>query len=574
MSQNISASAVSETPESERMLCDELVRLVDAGISIIQIKTREPGRTLEILRKHITADPANAYREFDIVSGTRNNFSPANYSEHALAGTNNDAMKYVEAIGFIHRDLNSSDGILRQPDPKLLHCVYNVPIEMTNNNHLVLETLKLYYTVLPSTKACMIFITGEDSLKLPTGMVHVINAPTPTLPELENYLRATLERVADDYEGGLEIDDGQYTALARLGLGMTKDEFDNCVCLVIVDNPDSEVDTLTAEPFFEGIARGKTEIVKSSDILELYHPESIENVAGMAGLKDWVGARVNCFSDEAREFGIQPPKAVALVGVPGTGKSLAAKAISSVLGVPLLRLDFGKVFSKWVGDSESRMRSALNMVSSMGQLVLMVDEIDKGLGGIGQGGADSGTSSRVLGAFLTWMQDNDSGCLVVVTANRIDGLPPELFRKGRMDQVFSVGMPNAEERRAVLEVHLRRRGRSLEDFSESELSEFELVSDGYVPAEIEQAVKDALILAFNEDPGNPTLEMRHILSAMDSSVPMSQSHADQIARITEWAEKNAVPVNQPIRVRSETSPAVVRRDRAPRSRSNRILGGK
>lgn len=548
---------------SEQQMASAIARLTDSGVSIIQVKTRETSRTLVTLRKSILADKRNSYFEFDITNGIRLNFTLENYTDHTLKG-DDKGNNVFDALRQPQLQLRDQTSQLNKADPKLCHFIFNVPPSLINGNLAILELLNWYFAVLSGTRAIVIFVTPDESINLPPGVLHTVQAPTPTVEELESWMRSTLGAVADSYQDGIDISDDEYFNLACLGLGMTKEEFDNCVCLAIVDTGNQGVKCLTSEYIYDGIAQGKTEVVKQSDLLELFHPEDMANVGGMIGLKQWVEARRNAFSEEAREFGIESPKGVALVGVPGTGKSLAAKAISSTLNVPLLRLDFGKVFSKYIGESESRMRAALNMVSSMGQLVLMVDEIDKGLGGIGGGGSDSGTSSRVLGAFLTWMQENDSGAFVVVTANRIDGLPPELFRKGRMDQIFSVGLPNDTERREVLEVHLRRRGRSIEDFEEGDINDFVEKSKDFVPAEIEAAVKDGLILAFNDEEAT-TLEMRHIIAALEATVPMSTSHADQIKRIVEWSDSNAISVSAPM---------ITANSKAPARRSGRRIVGR
>jgi SpoVK/Ycf46/Vps4 family AAA+-type ATPase len=182
------------------------------------------------------------------------------------------------------------------------------------------------------------------------------------------------------------------------------------------------------------------------------------------------------------------------------------------------------------------------MIEGMAPVALFVDEIDKGLGGAG-GGGDSGTSSRVLGSFLTWLQECKAPVFTVVTANRVDGLPPELLRRGRFDQVFSVGMPGAEARREVLEIHLRKRNRNIAQFKEEDLLRFDKASMNYVPAEIESAVKDAIIAAFNGGVKSTKLSMNHIVSALEEMVPMSKSHKATVDRIIEWARDHATPVD-------------------------------
>ena len=184
-------------------------------------------------------------------------------------------------------------------------------------------------------------------------------------------------------------------------------------------------------------------------------------------------------------------------------------------------------------------RAALQMAEDMAPVLLFADELDKGLGGAGGGGGDNGTSSRVLGTFLTWLQECKSPVFVMATANRVDGLPPELLRRGRFDQIFSIGLPSDVERLEVLNIHLRKRGKTLE-FSKEEIFQFTTASRDYVPAEIESAVKDALILAFN---AKEELGMSHVLDSLKDMVPMSKSNAASIARMVEWAKDNATPVN-------------------------------
>lgn len=224
--------------------------------------------------------------------------------------------------------------------------------------------------------------------------------------------------------------------------------------------------------------------------------------------------------------------------VHNTGKSLSAKAVARELGVPLVRFDFGRVFNSLVGASEERMRTALKMVESMSPCVLFCDEIDKGLGGIMGSGGDSGVSSRVLGTFLTWLQDNTYPVFVMVTANNVEGLPPELLRRGRFDAIFATGLPSDRERREVLRIHLNKRGRNLDNYSEEDIVRVIEASRGYVPAEIEAAVKDALIEAFDQD---EELTMMHVVGALNMMKPLSEAFNTQIQAMTLWAKQNAIP---------------------------------
>ncbi len=558
---------------SETALINEIFKLSDAGGSVIQIRTRETVRTSLTLRKAILAeDDSYAYSEWDPVNGVRAGFSLENYSNNLLEG---DGKDLFEALKYPLDQLrNGASTLVLNPD-KVHFFVYVDAHPFIKGHPIINSMLQQYAAILPSKNACIIFVTPDMQFdELPIGTMLITDMPTPNAEELADSLNIIIRNSEEDFEEESTIDQEDVDRIALLGLGMTRFEFETHAALAVVQASIDKESSLTAEALEAGIALGKTEVVKQSNILELFPSGDMADVGGMQRLKDWITDRSSTFSDEARAFGVSPPKGVFIVGVPGAGKSLIAKAVAGGWGVPLIRLDFGKVFSKFVGESEANMRAALNMISRMGRLVLFADEIDKGLAGATGGSNDSGISSRVLGSFLTWMQENESDVFVIMTANRIEGLPPELSRKGRMDEIFSVGLPNEVERQQVLEVHLRKRGRDINDFTTAELKLFKSKSDKYVPAEIEAAVKDALILAFNEKgvkPSERKLKMSHIITVLERMVPMSTSHAAQIEAIVEWAKNNAVPVNYDNAPQTLALPVGDTTTRRPRRIASRTL---
>lgn len=524
---------------SEKQLMDALHRLSDAGCSVIQIRTREPIRAATLMRKNFLGGDA-PYREWDVVNGWRN-FTTQNYVDHTLPGSSADPM---DAFEFPLNQLRTPTSEVRAKTDKIHYFTYLDLQPYLMNNPRMLSLLQQYANALPTTNVCIFLITPDITIPgVPLGSVLMADMPVPTAPELEERLKAIIKSAEDNPDTEFKrnkLKGEDYTKVAQMGLGLSLFEFETYTALAIIEAGEAGEDSITRDRLINGIAQGKTAVVKSSEILELVPPEDINNIGGMQKLKDWLLARANCYSEDAQNFGVEPPKGMVVVGVPGTGKSLVAKATASTLDVPLVRLDFARIFSKFVGDSESRVREALKMVESMAPVVLFVDEIDKGLGGAG-GGGDAGTSSRVLGSFLTWLQDCKAPVFTVVTANRVDGLPPELLRRGRFDQIWSVGLPSSDERRAVLDIHLRKRGRELADFTETDIISFLSRSDSYVPAEIESAVKDALIMAFN-DPESEGLEIKHLLNALGELVPLAHSHRDRIAAMVEWAQNNATSV--------------------------------
>lgn len=523
---------------SESLIMREIFKLSDAGASVLHLRTREPVRAAMILRRSIISSANTEYREWDVINGIRS-FSLENYTDNKVAGQGEDFLQALSMPMTHLRQIGSS----LLADPEKAHFYVFINPHPFMDNPLVIEYIQQYASILPVTNACIILVTPDIPLdSIPTGTLLIADLNTPSAEELEGVITRIVENGANEFEEGTDITEEELKKISYLGLGLSLYEFETYAAISVIEAGDKNLPALTYEAVASGIAKGKTAVIKQSEILELYPSDDMKNVGGMNRLKDWLNARANCYSEEAKDFGIEAPKGFVLVGVPGAGKSLVAKSAGNALGVPVVRLDFGRVFSKYVGDSESRVRAALTMVENMAPCVLFVDEIDKGLGGIGGGGGDAGTSSRVLGSFLTWLQDNKKPVFTIVTANRVDGLPPELLRRGRFDQIFSVTLPNDLERLEVLKIHLEKRGHEL-TLDDSDTNRFLAASDRYVPAEIESAVKDALILAFNE---GTQLEIRHVVTALNEMVPMSKAFAKQIDAMQEWALNNATPVNYPM----------------------------
>jgi len=264
---------------------------------------------------------------------------------------------------------------------------------------------------------------------------------------------------------------------------------------------------------------------------------------------------VGSFTDEAMEFGITPPRGITLVGPPGTGKSLVAKATAHMLGLPLIRFDVSRIFQSLVGSSEAKVRATLKLVDAMAPCVLFMDELDKVFGGTVSGlQGDSGVGQRVLGSILTWLQEGDAPVFVVATANRVEYLPPEMMRRGRMDEVFSVQTPSEVERMEILRIHARKRGHDPDEIEDLDVAV--AASNGYVGAELEAAVADALVAAFASE--DKTLTGQLIAQELSDLKPLSQAFPEQFQDMAEWAHNNARPANageppRPVRQRTRTS---------------------
>ena len=277
----------------------------------------------------------------------------------------------------------------------------------------------------------------------------------------------------------------------------------------------------------------KKHIIRKSGVLEFYETNSnMQNVGGLDELKGWLDNRGNAFSSSAREFGLPFPKGVLIIGIPGTGKSLISKAIGSAWSMPVLRLDVGSLFGSFIGQSEANMRKALKTAEALAPCVLWIDELEKSLGG-NSGGTDGGTTARVFGSFLNWMQEKSNPVFVVATANDVSQLPPEMLRKGRFDELFFVDLPSRESRDDIFKIHLTLKGRDPSGYPVEELS---LAADQFSGAEIEAVVVDGLYRAFS---AGRELQTGDMLKAIMDTVPLAKTMGGKIESLRKWAKTRA-----------------------------------
>jgi AAA+ superfamily predicted ATPase len=346
----------------------------------------------------------------------------------------------------------------------------------------------------------------------------MVDFPPPTAEELE----AVLTRISRAPGVKTNLTKMGREKLIQAALGLTAAQAQRVFARAVVNDgviDDRDISLVTEE---------KKQIIRQSEALEFHDvTETPDDVGGLGVLKDWLRLRERAFTQEARDYGLPSPKGIALIGIPGTGKSLTAKMIGGLWRLPLLRLDVGSLFGSLVGESEERARRSLQVAGMVAPCVLWLDEMEKALA---HGGQDAGTSTRVFGTILTWMQEKKSPVFVVATANDISTLPPELLRKGRFDEIFFLDLPTIEERREIFAVHLRKRNRLAPDFDVPRLAG---ESDGYVGAEIEQAIIDAMYVGFNEGREFTTED---ISAALKRQVPLSVSQRETIDGLRDWLE--------------------------------------
>ncbi len=401
---------------------------------------------------------------------------------------------------------------------------------LARSNYAVIRKLKEIALHLKNSFKTIILIS--PLMEIPAELekeVTVLNYPLPSREDLSDLLDRITSEVAQFKQVRVALDEAGRERLLQAALGLTLGEAENVFAKIIVKD-----ELLSGENISEVFSE-KQQIIRKSGLLEYYSAsENFEHVGGLSILKDWLNKRAVALTVEARDFGLPAPKGILMLGVQGCGKSLCAKAVSNQWRLPLLRFDMGRMFGSLVGSSEENVRRAISVAESIAPAILWVDEIDKAFAGSqGSGITDGGTTARVFGTFLTWLSEKSAPVFVVATANDISQLPPELLRKGRLDEIFFVDLPGREERTEIFRIHLTRRGRDAARFELPALTE---ASHEFSGAEIEEAIISALYDAFA---AREELATKHVLDALGQTVPLAKTMDEQISRLRAWAEGRA-----------------------------------
>ena len=526
---------------------------VNSGISVIAVRTKEPHRALHELKELALATPYHDYKHWTMTQGwvTHDRDNPA------YDGTPDECKSPVEALQKIHPASTEQEGF---PDEGFFALVWPHYYIKDSKVPPAVQLLSQYAHLLPETGK-RIFLIVPYEFTAPQELedsISVIDLGLPTAQELKDtYIRNldAMLRTVDDEGNAEEVDNATYghlfeeeymASIINAGLGMTIKEFEDALSRVCVDNGPG-FSSLPSDQFSLGVMQIKTEVIKRSEVLEIMPLGTMADVGGLVNLKDWVTARKNCFTQEAADFGVDRPKGCALIGPPGTGKSLSAKAIAHELGLPLIKFDVSRVFTSLVGASEGKVRAALKMLDAMAPCVALLDEVDKAFDTNSSGG-DSGVGQRILGSILTHMQDSDAPIFWAMAANRTARLPPEMLRKGRLDEVFSVSVPSEDERMEILSIHLQKRG--WEPASVDALETAVAASAGYVPSELEAAVREAITMNYSQwvKDGRPdeipTLTGSNIAAQLAEMKPLSEAFKERFENMQSWAENNARPANK------------------------------
>src|SRR5689334_22964969 len=491
--------------DNKRSSKGEIEDLVRARYSLIWVTSPEETRVEESLRKlcverEMRLEVWSITEGFKTIAngqGTRDVKDPMKAIDHVLRGEG-------RAL-FVLRDFHP---FLKEP--------------------AVVRRLRDAATELRKSKKSLLVLSPVTKIppELEKSISAVIDWDLPNRQEIEEAARKILPNAPAATQQLIEADPTYIERVVESALGLTLVEAENVFAKSMVRTHTFDLETILEE---------KKQIIRKSGLLEYYeHREEFSDVGGMEILKDWLVKRRSAFSTRARDFGLPLPKGILMIGVPGTGKSLTAKAVGALWQMPLLRLDVGKIFGGLVGSSEENIRNVIKTAEAIAPAILWIDELEKGFSGTGSSGqTDGGTTSRVFGSFITWLQEKTSPVFVIATANNVMQLPPELLRKGRFDEIFFCDLPDREDRRSIIDIHIRKKNRDPGKFDMDKLVEATVDFSG---AELEQAVIAALYDAF--DTGND-LDTNGLLKTVHEIVPLAITMREMIESMREWARTRA-----------------------------------
>ncbi len=371
------------------------------------------------------------------------------------------------------------------------------------------------------------------------SLVEFLELPLPDKLRLRQIIDEMSARVGKTRTLKRTLDAPGLDAMADNLRGLTEEEAERAASQAIVSRYGVTLDTVT------DVLQAKKDMLRRSGMLEFIDtaengaPENLAGLGGLENLKRWLAQRRGTWEDAARDFGLEPPRGAIILGVQGCGKSMCARAIAGEWKLPLVKFDTAAIYDKYIGETEKRIQKVFRVAEGLAPCVFWIDELEKVFAGSGPDSAsvDAGVSSRILAAFLSWMQDRKAPVFVAATCNNVTALPPELIRKGRFDELFFVDLPNPAERRQIFAIHLAKRKRNPADF---DLDRIAAAAKGYSGAEIEAAVQTALYAAFS---GKQPVSTQGLLDALKATVPLSVTRSEEIDELRAWARQRAVPAS-------------------------------
>ncbi len=488
---------------------DELAVLVRARYALIILETRELARAEEGLAR-IAADLSLLYFRWTRSRGLRRGYAASDpLVERTETPCSALAHIVTEGAGlFYFRDLGA-----HLDDPEVV-------------SH-VLDAVTHF-----STRRGALVLTGHD-ISIPEALrphATVVTLPGPTYDDYRRIVEKVVRDLSAKMPVRVEISAPDRKRLINNLTGLSMLEAEKIITKLVVQ------DGALATRDVERVSAAKRQIVQQDGLLEYYPTvEGLENVAGLNGLKAWLSRRRAVVTDplRAEESGLSFPKGVLLLGVPGCGKSLCAKAVAREWGLPLLKLDPGNLYDKYIGDSEKNFKRAMQTAERMAPIVLWIDELEKAFASVG-GESDGGVSNRIFGSFLSWLQDRKANVFVVATSNDVSKLPAEFIRKGRFDEIFFVDLPKPQARAEVFRIHL---GKRKQDVSTFDIDALARSSEGFSGAEIEEGIVSALFTVFSEGRGLTTADL---VREAERTRPLSKVMSERLVKLREWASQRTV----------------------------------
>lgn len=491
-------------------LKENLSRYLDAGFPILYINTFEEAKAEETIleiadrRTVATWSVAKGYGEYS--TKTQEWLVPVSKDEtsdiHTVLNTKLTFIDDLKRTIFVVKDA---------------HCVLE-------DEQVIAGLKEIAIRISEGLDCCIILISSV--VKIPVELEKYITILESDYQNFDDICGIIKDFVVEN--GLVALNTKLLEDMAMAFKGLSKFEILNLLSLAVAEDGELTRKDLTL------IFEQKKQMILKSGIMEMIPlKEKIEDIGGLENLKSWLNRKAKVFKNikDAEAFGVDMPKGVLIAGVPGCGKSLCAKAAASLFGVPILRLDIGKLMGKYLGESEANLRKAINLAEAISPCVLWVDELEKAFAGMGGAGGHEVTT-RLFGSFLTWMQEKTSTTFVVATANDITKLPPELLRKGRFDEIFFVGLPKGEERRKIFEIHISKRRKN--DLKDINIQELVSKTDGYSGADIEGVVKEGIEYAFTDD--RDALTTKDILTAIQNTNSLSVIMKDSLDKMTKEYE--------------------------------------
>ena len=472
--------------------------LLKARYPIIYVTTIEEDRLEYTIRNCIKKNGNRGIYIWDFVEGYINN--PNN---NGLAKRNPlQALEFIEKI---------------QPETPAIFLLKD--FNRFLNDVSVSRKLKNLIRILKTQPKTLIIVATE--VNIPNEFIDTITILEFQLPQL-NEIKQELDRLVNSLNQ--KIENNVFESLINSCQGLSLERIRRVLSKIIALHKTLD------ERAIDLILKEKRQIIYQTQVLEFcLSDNTIADIGGLTNLKNWLTQRAKSFSNRAKNYGLPAPRGLLLIGIQGTGKSLTAKAIANDWQLPLLKLDFGRLFGGIVGESEMKIRQMIQIAETLAPCILWIDEIDKTFGQINSKG-DSGTTSRVLGTFITWLSEKTAPVFVVSTANNFDVLPVELIRKRRFDEIFFIGLPLEDERKLIFTVHLSKlRPDSWKDFNIDILSQ---ESKNFSGAEIQQSIIEGMHIAFNENREFTTNDIRR---GLQETIPIAKMNFEEIESLQNWA---------------------------------------